>query len=204
MSKRINAKYKIDRRLGVNLWGRAKSPINRRDSRPGQHGQRRRKVSDYGMQLMGKQKLKGYYANVSEKQFHRYYKEAVRRVGDTGENLIGLLEARLDAVVYRMKFVPTMFAARQFVSHGHVLVNGKRVNISSYLVKEGDTVEVRAKSREIPMVLEAVASGERDVPEYIEVDHKKMVGKFIRVPKLEDVPYPVQMEPNLVIEYYSR
>ncbi|MDV7339457.1 30S ribosomal protein S4 [Terasakiella sp. A23] len=204
MSKRIAAKYKIDRRLGVNLWGRAKSPINRRDSRPGQHGQRRRKVSDYGMQLMGKQKLKGYYANMTEKQFRRYYKEAVRRVGDTGENLIGLLETRLDAIVYRMKFVPTMFAARQFISHGHVLVNGKRVNISSYLVKEGDTVEVRAKSREIPMVLEAVASGERDVPEYIEVDHKKMVGKFIRVPKLEDVPYPVQMEPNLVIEYYSR
>ena len=204
MSKRIAAKYKIDRRLGVNLWGRAKSPINRRDSRPGQHGQRRRKVSDYGMQLMGKQKLKGYYANMTEKQFRRYYKEAVRRVGDTGENLIGLLETRLDAIVYRMKFVPTMFAARQFISHGHVLVNGKRVNISSYLVKEGDTVEVRAKSREIPMVLESVASGERDVPEYIEVDHKKMVGKFIRVPKLEDVPYPVQMEPNLVIEYYSR
>jgi small subunit ribosomal protein S4 len=204
MSKRINAKYKIDRRLGVNLWGRAKSPINRRDSRPGQHGQRRRKVSDFGMQLMGKQKLKGYYANMTEKQFRRYYKEAVRRVGDTGENMIGLLETRLDAVVYRMKFVPTMFAARQFINHGHILVNGKRVTISSYLVKEGDTVEVRAKSREIPMVLEAVNSGERDVPEYIEVDHKKMVGKFIRVPKLEDVPYPVQMEPNLVIEYYSR
>jgi len=204
MSKRISAKYKIDRRLGVNLWGRAKSPINRRDSRPGQHGQRRRKISDFGLQLNGKQKLKGYYANISEKQFRRYYKEAVRRVGDTGENLVGLLETRLDAVIYRMKFVPTMFAARQFVSHGHVLVNGKKVTISSYLVKEGDTVEVRAKSREIPMVLEAVASGERDVPEYIEVDHKKMVGKFIRVPKLEDVPYPVQMEPNLVIEYYSR
>ncbi|SCA55435.1 30S ribosomal protein S4 [Candidatus Terasakiella magnetica] len=204
MSKRISAKYKIDRRLGVNLWGRAKSPINRRDSRPGQHGQRRRKVSDFGLQLMGKQKLKGYYANISEKQFRRYYKEAVRRVGDTGENLIGLLETRLDAVVYRMKFVPTMFAARQFVSHGHVLVNGKKVTIASYLVKEGDTVEVRAKSREIPMVLEAVSSGERDVPEYHDVDHKKMVGKFVRVPKLEDVPYPVQMEPNLVIEYYSR
>lgn len=204
MSKRISAKHKIDRRLGVNLWGRAKSPINRRDSRPGQHGARRRKISDFGLQLNGKQKLKGYYANISEKQFRRYYKEAVRRVGDTGENLIGLLETRLDAIVYRMKFVPTMFAARQFVSHGHVLVNGKKVTISSYLVKEGDTVEVRAKSREIPMVLEAIASGERDVPEYIEVDHKKLVGKFIRVPKLEDVPYPVQMEPNLVIEYYSR
>ncbi len=204
MSKRIAAKYKIDRRLGVNLWGRAKSPINRRDSRPGQHGQRRRKISDFGLQLNGKQKLKGYYANISEKQFRRYYKEAVRRAGDTGENLVGLLETRLDAVVYRMKFVPTMFAARQFVSHGHILVNGKKVTISSYLVKEGDTVEVQSKSREIPMVLEAIALGERDVPEYVEVDHKKMVGKFIRVPKLEDVPYPVQMEPNLVIEYYSR
>jgi len=204
MSKRITAKYKIDRRLGVNLWGRAKSPINRRDSRPGQHGQRRRKVSDFGMQLMGKQKLKGYYGNITEKQFHRYYKEAVRRAGDTGENLIGLLETRLDAVVYRMKFVPTVFAARQFVSHGHILVNGKRVTIASYLVKEGDVVEVREKSREIPMVLEAVSSGERDVPEYLDVDHKKMTGTFVRVPKLEDVPYPVQMEPNLVVEYYSR
>ena len=204
MSKRINAKYKIDRRLGVNLWGRAKSPINRREARPGQHGARRRKVTDFGLQLNGKQKLKGYYANISEKQFRRYYKEAVRRAGDTGENLIGLLETRLDAVVYRMKFVPTMFAARQFVSHGHIFVNGKKVTISSYLVKEGDTVEVRAKSREIPMVLEAVASGERDVPEYVDVDHKKMTGTFVRVPKLEDVPYPVQMEPNLVIEYYSR
>jgi len=204
MSKRITAKYKIDRRLGVNLWGRAKSPINRRDSRPGQHGQRRRKVSDFGMQLMGKQKLKGYYGNITEKQFHRYYKEAVRRAGDTGENLVGLLETRLDAVVYRMKFVPTVFAARQFVSHGHVLVNGKRVTIASYLVKEGDVVEIREKSREVPMVLEAVSSGERDVPEYLDVDHKKMTGTFVRVPKLEDVPYPVQMEPNLVVEYYSR
>ena len=204
MSKRIAAKYKIDRRLGVNLWGRAKSPINRRDARPGQHGARRRKVSDFGMQLMGKQKLKGYYANISEKQFRRYYKEAVRRAGDTGENLIGILETRLDAVIYRMKFVPTMFAARQFVSHGHIHVNGKRVTIASYLVKEGDTIEVRAKSREIPMVLEAVASGERDVPEYVDVDHKKMTGTFVRVPKLEDVPYPVQMEPNLIVEFYSR
>lgn len=204
MTKRINAKHKIDRRLGVNLWGRAKSPINRRDSRPGQHGQRRRKISDFGLQLNGKQKLKGYYANISEKQFRRYYKEAVRRVGDTGENLVGLLETRLDAVIYRMKFVPTMFAARQFVSHGHISVNGKKVTIASYLVKEGDTVEVRAKSREIPMVLEAVATGERDIPEYLDVDQKKLVGKFVRVPKLEDVPYPVQMEPNLVIEYYSR
>ncbi|GAA0594530.1 30S ribosomal protein S4 [Caenispirillum bisanense] len=204
MSKRIEAKYKIDRRLGVNLWGRAKSPINKREYGPGQHGQRRRKPSDFGTQLMAKQKLKGYYANISEKQFHKYYVEAVRRKGDTGENLVGLLEHRLDAVVYRMKFVPTPFAARQFVNHGHILVNGKRVTISSYMVKEGDVVEVREKSRQIPMVIEASESGERDIPDYLEVDHKAMRGTFIRTPKLADIPYPVQMEPNLVVEFYSR
>ena len=205
MSKRIRSKYKINRRLGVNLWGRPKSPFNAREYGPGQHGQRRkRRPSDYGEQLTAKQKLKGYYGNISEKQFRRYYDEAVRRRGDTSENLIGLLERRLDAIVYRMKFVPTVFGARQFVNHGHVKVNGQKVNICSYLLKEGDVVEVRQKSREIPMVLEAVESGERDVPDYIQVDHKKMQGTFLQIPKLADVPYPVQMEPNLVIEYYSR
>lgn len=204
MSKRIKAKYKINRRLGVNLWGRPKSPVNTRDYRPGEHGQRRRKPSDYGMQLQAKQKLKGYYGNITERQFRRYYADAVRRRGDTIENLIGILERRLDAVVYRMKFVPTVFAARQFVNHGHVKVNGKRVNIPSYLVKDGDVVEVKEKSREMGLVLDAVESPERDVPEYITVDHQKMTGTFVRTPKLADVPYPVQMEPNLVIEYYSR
>jgi len=204
MSKRTQSKYKINRRLGVNLWGRPKSPINTRDSRPGQHGQRRRKESDYGLQLMAKQKLKGYYGNITEKQFKRYYAEAVRRRGDTSENLIGVLERRLDAVVYRMKFVPTVFAARQFVNHGHIKVNGKRVNIASFLVQDGDVIEVREKSRDIPMVLEAVESPERDIPDYISVDSKKMKGTFVRQPALADVPYPVQMEPNLVIEFYSR
>lgn len=204
MSKRIAAKYKINRRLGVNLWGRAKSPINKREYPPGQHGQRRRKPSDFGTQLMAKQKLKGYYANISEKQFHKYYTEAVRRKGDTGENLVGILECRLDAVVYRMKFVPTPYAARQLVNHGHVLVNGKKVTIPSYMVKEGDVVELREKARQIPMVIEAIDSGERDWPDYIDVDAKAMKGTFIRVPKLADVPYPVQMEPNLVVEFYSR
>ncbi len=204
MSKRIKSKYKINRRLGVNLWGRPKSPINTREYGPGEHGQRRRKPSDFGIQLMAKQKLKGYYGNITEKQFKRYYTEAVRRKGDTSENLIGLLERRLDAVVYRMKFVPTVFAARQFVNHGHVRVNGKRVNIPSYLVKDGDVVEVKEKSRQLPLVLLAMESVERDVPDYIDVNHNKMQGTFIRTPKLADVPYPVQMEPNLVIEYYSR
>ena len=204
MSKRIKAKYKINRRLGVNLWGRPKSPFNTRDYRPGEHGQRRRKPSDFGMQLQAKQKLKGYYGNITERQFRRYYSDAVRRRGDTIENLIGILERRLDAVIYRMKFVPTVFAARQFVNHGHVKVNGKRVNIPSYLVKDGDVVEVKEKSRELGLVLDAVESPERDVPEYITVDHRKMTGTFVRTPKLADVPYPVQMEPNLVIEYYSR
>ena len=204
MSKRVSSKYKIDRRLGVNLWGRPKSPINNRDYGPGEHGQRRRKPSDFGTQLMAKQKLKGYYGNIGEKKFRRYYEEAVRRRGDTGENLIEVLERRLDAVVYRAKFVPTVFAARQFVNQGHILVNGKRVNIPSYQVKDEDVVEVRQKSRELPLVLEALGSVARELPDYILVDYSKMSATFMRAPGLADVPYPVQMEPNLVIEFYSR
>ena len=203
MSKRLNSKYKIDRRLGVNLWGRPKSPFNKREYGPGEHGQRRRKPSDFGVQLQAKQKLKGYYGNIGEKQFRRYYGEAARRRGDTGENLIEILERRLDAVIYRAKFVPTVFAARQFINHGHILVNGKRVNIPSYLVKDDDEVQIKAKSRELPLVLEALESVEREVPDYIEIDLKVMKARFLRGPKLADVPYPVQMEPNLVIEYYS-
>jgi small subunit ribosomal protein S4 len=204
MSKREGSKYKINRRLGVNLWGRSKSPLNRRDYGPGQHGQRRKKPSDFGTQLMAKQKLKGYYANIGERQFRRLYEEAARRRGDTGENLIELLERRLDTIVYRMKFVATPFAARQFVNHGHIRVNGRRVNISSYLVKDGDTIEVKDKSKQLVVVLEASKSSERDVPDYLQVDHDKMKGSFVRAPKFADVPYPVSMEPNLVVEFYSR
>ncbi|MBT4770032.1 MAG: 30S ribosomal protein S4 [Rhodospirillaceae bacterium] len=205
MTKRIQSKHKIDRRLKLNLWGRPKSPVNRRDYGPGQHGQgRRRKPSDYGIQLMAKQKLKGYYGNIGEKQFRRYYAESVQRKGDTGENLIEVLERRLDAVIYRMKFVPTVFAARQFISHGHIRVNGKKVNIPSYRVKDGDVVDVKEGSRELPMVLDAVVSPEREIPEYLDVDLPKMKGTFVRGPGLSDVPYPVHMEPNLVIEFYSR
>lgn len=204
MTKRVESKYKINRRLGVNLWGRSKSPIVKREYGPGQHGQRRKKPSDFGVQLMAKQKLKGYYGNISEKQFHKYYAEAVRRKGDTSENLIELLERRLDAVCYRMKFAMTPFAARQFVSHGHLLVNGKKVNIPSFIVRDGDVIEVKDKSKQLAVVLDAAQSTERDVPEYLEVDHRAMKGRFARAPKLTDVPYPVQMEPNLVVEYYSR
>ena len=205
MSKRVRSKYKINRRLGCNLWGRPKSPWNLREYGPGQHGQRRRsKLSDYGQQLQAKQKLKGYYGNITEKQFRRTYERAVRRRGDTVELLIGLLEQRLDTVVYRLKFVPTVFAARQFINHGHVRVNGERVNIPSSLVGPDDVIEVREKSREMPMVLEAAGLPERDVPDYLEVDHGKMRGKLVRIPQFAEVPYPVQMEPNLVIEYYSR
>lgn len=205
MSKRHEAKYKIDRRLGQNLWGRPKSPVNRREYGPGQHGQRRKgKTSDFGTQLKAKQKLKGYYGNISERQFRRYYAEAIRMRGDTSANLIGLLERRLDALVYRAKFVATVFAARQFVNHGHIKINGKRVNIASYLVKVGDVIEVKEASRQLATVMEAAASAERDTPDYLEVDHTKMTAKFSRIPVIGDVPYPVQMEPNLVVEYYSR
>lgn len=205
MTKRTSAKYKIDRRMGENIWGRAKSPLNKREYGPGQHGQRRKgKLSDFGTQLRAKQKLKGYYGDLTEKQFRRIYGEAERVKGDTGENLVGLLERRLDAVIYRAKFVPTVFAARQFVNHGHVTVNGKRVNIASYRVKEGDVIAVREKSRQLALVIEASQSGERDVPDYLEVDHGKMTATFVRTPALGDVPYPVQMEPNLVVEFYAK
>ena len=204
MTKRHSAKYKIDRRMGENIWGRPKSPINQRSYGPGQHGQRRKsKVSDFGLQLRAKQKLKGYYGNLTEKQFARTYAEAARRKGNTAESLIALLEARLDAVVYRAKFVPTVFAARQFVNHGHVLVNGKRVNIASYRVKVGDVVSVRERSKNMALVLEALQSSERDWPDYVEVDAKAMTAKFIRAPELAEVPYPVKMEPNLVVEFYA-
>jgi len=204
MTKRLESKHKIDRRLGANIWGRAKSPLNKRDYRPGQHGQRRIKLSDFGTQLQAKQKLRGYYGNIGERQFRRYYQEAMRRKGNTGEMLIQLLERRLDAVVYRMKFAATVFASRQIVNHGHILVNGKKVNIASYQVKDGDTIEVRGKAKQFLPVLAAAELAERDVPDYMTVDHKEMKGTFVRTPAMSDVPYPVQMEPNLVIEYYSR
>jgi small subunit ribosomal protein S4 len=205
MTKRAESKYKINRRLGVNLWGRAKSPLAKREYGPGQHGQRRKnKPTDFGIQLMAKQKLKGYYGNIGEKQFRKYYEEAVRRKGDTSENLIDLLERRLDTVIYRLKFAVTPFAARQFVNHGHITVNGKRVNIPSYLVRDNDEIEVKETSKQLTMVLDAAQEAGRDVPEYLEVDHRAMKGRMLRSPKFSDVPYPVQMEPNLVVEFYSR
>ncbi|MDR0942431.1 MAG: 30S ribosomal protein S4 [Holosporales bacterium] len=204
MSKRVQAKYKIDRRLGVNLWGRPKSPFNARNYAPGEHGKNKMKPSDYCVQLNAKQKLKGYYGNIGEKQFRKIYKEAIRRKGDTSENLIGLLERRLDAVVYRMKFAITVFAARQLVNHGHIAVNGKRVNIPSYRVNDDDEISIIGKMKENENTLAAINTSERDVPDYCDVDTKELKGKFIRAPQLADVPYPVSMEPNLVIEFYSR
>jgi small subunit ribosomal protein S4 len=205
MTKRSEAKYKLDRRMGENIWGRPKSPVNRREYGPGQHGQRRKgKLSDYGVQLRAKQKLRGYYGNISEKQFRGIYDEAIRMRGDSGANMIGLLERRLDAIIYRAKFVATVFAARQFINHGHVKINGRRVNIPSYRVKVGDLIEVKETSKQLAFVLEATTMSERDVPEYIETDHSKMTAKLVRVPVITDVPYAVQMEPHLVVEYYSR
>lgn len=202
--KRRNSKHKIDRRLGVNLWGRTKSPLNARSYAPGQHGQRRKKPTDFGIQLMAKQKLKGYYGNIGEKQFKKYYQEAARRKGDTGINLIGILESRFDALLYRSKLAPTVFAARQLINHGHVFLNGKRCNIASVMLKAGDEIKLRDKAKEIPAVLEAIASPERDVPEYVEFNHDERRASLVRVPSFDEVPYPVQMEPNLVVEYYSR
>ena len=205
MTKRLNSKHKVDRRLKVNLWGRPKSPFNSRAYPPGQHGQTKSsKPSDYGIQLQAKQKLKCYYGNMNEKQFRNMYKKAIMKRGDTAENLIGLLERRLDAVVYRSKLSNTIFSSRQLINHGHVRVNGKKVNISSYQVKEEDNIEIREKSKQLALIDIALANKEREVPEYLQRDEKNKKVKFVRVPKFEEVPYPVVMEPNLVIEYYSR
>jgi small subunit ribosomal protein S4 len=205
MTKRLNSKHKVDRRLKVNLWGRPKSPFNSRAYGPGQHGQTRQsKLSDYGIQLQAKQKLKAYYGNINERQFRNIYKKAVMQKGDTSENLIGLLERRLDAVVYRSKLSTTIFSARQLINHGHVKVNGKKVNISSYQLKEEETIEVREKSKKLALIDIALANKERETPEYILLDEKNKKVTFVRTPKFEEVPYPVVMEPNLVIEYYSR
>jgi len=203
-SKRLPRKFGKDRRFGVNLWGKAKSPVNTRNYGPGQHGAERKKPTDYGLQLNAKQKLKAIYGNLSEKQLRKYYAEAIRRKGDSSENLVGILECRLDSLVYRMKFVNSVFAARQFVSHGHVTVNGKRVNIPSYLCKLGDEIAVRSKAKEMAVVIEALAAQDRNVPDYLSVDEKEMKGTFVRIPQLSDIPYAAPMEPNLVIEFYSR
>ena len=205
MTKRLNSKHKVDRRLKVNLWGRPKSPFNTRAYPPGQHGQTKSaKPSDYGIQLQAKQKLKCYYGNMNERQFRNMYKRAIMKKGDTAENLIGLLERRLDSVIYRSKLSNTIFSSRQLINHGHVRVNGKKVNISSYQVKEEDSIEIRDKSKQLAIVDIALANKERETPEYIQMDEKNKKFKFVRIPKFEEVPYPVVMEPNLVIEYYSR
>ena len=204
MSKRLQSKFKIERRLGANLSGRAKSSFNKRNYGPGQHGAERKKLTDYGTQLHAKQKFKGVYGNISEKQLRKYYAEAIRRKGDSSENLVGILETRLDSVVYRLKFVNSVYAARQFVNHGHVTVNGKRVNIPSYLVKPGDEIAVRSKAKEMAVVIEALAATDRNVPDYMTLDEKEMKGTFIRVPTFSEIPYATQMEPKLVIEFYSR
>ena len=205
MTKRLNSKHKVDRRLKVNLWGRPKSPFNTRAYPPGQHGQNKSaKPSDYGIQLQAKQKLKCYYGNMNERQFRNMYKKAIMKKGDTAENLIGLLERRLDAVIYRSKLSNTIFSSRQLINHGHVRVNGKKVNISSYQVKEEDSIEIRDKSKQLALIDIALANKEREVPEYLQLDEKNKKVKFVRIPKFEEVPYPVVMEPNLVIEYYSR
>ena len=205
MTKRIKAKHKVDRRLRVNLWGKPKSPFNTRNYPPGQHGQNKKgKPTDYGTQLNAKQKLKAYYGNINERQFRNIYRKAINKKGDSTENLVGLLETRLDTVIYRSKFAPTVFAARQLINHGHFRVNSKKVNVSSYRVKEDDVIEIKDKSKSLTIIDGSINNKDREVPEYIQIDSKNKTTKLVRVPKLSEIPYPVLMEPKLVIEYYSR
>jgi small subunit ribosomal protein S4 len=204
-AKRNTRKLKIGRHWGVNLWGQAKSPFNKRKYKPGQHGPTARaNLSDYGKQLRAKQLLKGYYGNIGEKKFHKYYQMADNMRGDTPFNMIGLLESRLDAVVYRAKLAPTVFSARQLVSHGHILVNGKRVKISSYNVSPNDVITISEKAKQMPLVVLALESAERDFADYVKVDKQSFTATFVRIPQFEEVPYPIQMQPELVVEFYSR
>ena len=205
MTKRIASKHKVDRRLKVNLWGRPKSPFNSRNYPPGQHGKSKRgKPSDYGTQLQAKQKMKCYYGNINERQFRNIYRKAMQKKGNTTENLVGFLEVRLDTVTYRAKFASTVFSARQLINHGHIRVNGKKVNIPSFSVKHEDTVEIKDKSKDMGMIVSSMVSKERDIPDFIQMDEKNKKARLIRIPKFSEVPYPTIMEPNLVIEYYSR
>jgi len=203
MTKRHEAKYKIDRRMGQNVWGRPKSPINHREYGPGQHGQRRKgKLSDYGVQLRAKQKLRGYYGNVSERQFRSIYAEARRLKGDTGAHMIGLLERRLDAMIYRAKFVPTVFAARQFVSHGHISVNGRRGPVPSYRLRLNDVVEVREKSRSMIVVRHNIDTIDRSVPPWLEKSGEGLVATVRDLPLREHIAVPVRE--SLIVELYSK
>ena len=206
MTKRLASKHKVDRRLKVNLWGRPKSPFNSRNYPPGQHGKSRRrgKPSDYGTQLQAKQKMKFYYGNINERQFRNIYRKALQKKGNTTENLVGFLEVRLDTVTYRAKFASTVFSARQLINHGHIRVNGKKVNIPSFLVKPEDTIEIKDKSKDMGMIVSSLVSKEREIPDFIQMDEKNKKARLIRIPKFSEVPYPTIMEPNLVIEYYSR
>ena len=206
MTKRLASKHKVDRRLKVNLWGRPKSPFNSRNYPPGQHGKSRRrgKPSDYGTQLQAKQKMKFYYGNINERQFRNIYRKALQKKGNTTENLVGFLEVRLDTVTYRAKFASTVFSARQLINHGHIRVNGKKVNIPSFLVKPEDTIEIKDKSKDMGMIVSSMLSKEREIPDFIQMDEKNKKARLIRIPKFSEVPYPTIMEPNLVIEYYSR
>ena len=206
MAKINTPRGKLVRKFGENIFGNPKYDrlLNRKPYGPGQHAQTRRgKISNYGTQLQEKQKIKFMYG-LLEKQFRITFKKAEKLKGETGTNMLQLLESRLDTVIYRAKFAPTVFAARQMINHGHIKVNKKRVNISSYVVKSSDLIEIRDKSKKLTVIDGSLQSKERDVPEYIQLDNKNKTAKLVRIPKFSEVPYPVIMEPNLVIEYYSR
>ena len=203
MSKRSEPHYKIDRRLGCNLWGRPKSPFNKREYGPGEHGQRRGKVSDFGIQLRAKQKLKGYYGNLSEKQFRSYYKKAAASKGVTGENPFVILESRLDNVIYRMGFASTRAEARQLVSHKAIMVNGVVVNVPSCTVKEGDNVQVREKAKKQERIIESLNTNfSRGICDWVEVLQEEMKGTFTRLPQRTELS--LDIDESKVVEFYSR
>ncbi|XVN41153.1 MAG: 30S ribosomal protein S4 [Rickettsia endosymbiont of Argas persicus] len=205
MTKIVRSKYKASRRLGVSLWGDSKDAFNTRNYRPGQHGQNTMvKTSDYGLHLKAKQRIKCHYGRITEKQFRNLFGSAQKMKGNTGENFIGLLESRLDTIVYRMNIAQTIFAARQLVSHGHIKVNGHKADIASMRLKEGDVVEIKESSRQMTVIQESVSKQGQTTPDYVSFDVDSLSGKYLRVPTISDVRYPFKAEVHLVVELYSR
>lgn len=186
-------KNRVARRFGVNIFGRARNPLLHKQNPPGVHGARRRKKSDFGVALEEKQKLKAIYGMLTEKQLVSYYKRAVALPGNTAQHLVQMLECRLDTVVYRLKLAPTIFAAHQLISHGHILVDGKKVDRRSFQVQPGMVISVKEKTRNNAIVADSVQSGMRAVPEYMNLSASSFSGQLLAMPMMEQMPWPLEL-----------
>jgi small subunit ribosomal protein S4 len=203
MVRYTGPKNRIARRFGVNIFGRARNPLLHKPNPAGMHGAKKKKKSDFGTQLEEQQKLKALYGMLTGKQLVRYFKEAENSPMNTPQAFIERLECRLDNVVYRMKFASTIFGAQQLVAHGHVLVNGKKVDRRSFFVRPGMKISIKTKSQTMPLVKDSIVAGGRDVPEYLSVDTEKFSGELVSSPHIDQVPFPLPVNVPLICEFLA-